>query len=936
VVEEDRSRPAALRDVSHRPTVRVEGPLRGHYDRRVTTYPHHREADVVLRDGSTVHLRPVRPGDEQALLELFEGLGDSSTNFRFFSGGTDLGAAAARMADVDFVERYGLVATRGDGGRSVGHATYLADSPGRAEVAFAIADEMQGLGLGTILLAHLAEVAEENGIQLFFAEVLPENHRMIEVFRDSGFAIETFSEPGTIRVELPTSFNSEAVRRFEERDRLAAAAAVRRFLEPRAVAVIGASRRRGTVGGEVFHNMLGSGFAGSVFPVNPATHSVQAVRAYRSVSEIPGPVDLAVVAVPAAAAIEAARECASAGVAALVVLSAGFAESGEEGAERQRELVALCRETGMRLIGPNCLGILANGEASPLNATFAPGSPPPGNVGFVTQSGALGLALIDLAEARGLGVSSFASIGNRADITGNDLLEYWEEDRETRVAMLYIESFSDPGRFSRVARRAGRSMPILAVKSGRSVAGERATGSHTGALLSASDVTVDALFEQAGVIRTETLSELLDVASLLAGGPLPAGNRVGILTNAGGPGIMCADACEAAGLEVPEIPPPIRERLAEHLPAEAALANPVDMIATAGAEQFRHSIASLARWDGIDSLIVIFIRPLLTPAEDVAAAVAEAAGDLPRPIPLLAVFMSTEDREAMAGSGAAPTYMQPEDAARALGRVMRHVGWRDRPRAVPHEFADVRGDEAAAILAEALGRRDEWLGADEVLRLLGCYGIPVPGGRIAADPAAAGRAAGELAVPVALKAWGPDIRHKTELGAVRVGLSGEAEVEREAAQMGERLAAVGAEHDGFLLQEMVEDGVELLIGIVNDPAFGPVLACGAGGTAVELLGDVAVRICPLLADDPAEMLGSLAIHPLLTGFRGEPGVDVGALEEMLLRVSQMVDSHREVVELDLNPVIARPDGVRAVDARVRIRPAAPARPWPSTWRPLGG
>ena len=897
-------------------------------------YPAYREADVVLRDGSTVHLRPVRAGDEATLLGLFQGLSSSSQSFRFFSGASNLESAARIMADVDYADRYGIVATRGNDAHAVGHGTYIEASPGRAEVAFAVADEMQGQGLGTILLAHLAEVAQDNGITLFFAEVLPQNHRMIEVFRESGFPIETSSEPGSIHLELPTSFTAQSVDRFEERDRLAAAAAVRRFLQPRAVAVIGASRRRGTVGGEVFHNLLESGFDGVVYPVNPASEVVQSVRAYRRIGDVPDDVDLAVIAVPPVAAVEAARECGAKGVSGLVVLSAGFAEVGPDGSKLQRELVEACRSTGMRLVGPNCLGVIANGDGTSLNATFAPGMPPPGNVGFVTQSGALGLALIDLASDRGLGVSSFASIGNRADVTGNDILEYWEGDPETNVALLYIESFSDPGRFSRVAQRVGREMPVVVVKSGRSVAGERATGSHTGALLSASDVTVDALFEQAGVIRTETLAELLDVASLLSSQPLPEGPRVGILTNAGGPGIMCADACEAAGLEVPELPQEVREALRAHLPAEASLANPVDMIATASAEQYRKSIATLSGWAGIDALIVIFIRPLLTRAEEVAEAVAAALGDMQRRIPVQAVFMSGSDRAAMTAIGGIPTLLYPEDAARALGRVMRHVRWRTRPQQQPPRFPEARQDEAAAVIASALEGRGEWLSMEAVAQLLDCYGVEMPASRTAGDPAAAAHAAEALGGPVALKAQGPEIIHKTDLGAVRVGLPDPTAVAGAAVQMDESLAGAGVERGSFLVQSMVEGGVELLVGIANDPAFGPVLACGAGGTLAELRRDLAVRICPVTAEEAAEMVRSLAIYPLLTGFRGEQPADVGAIEDLLLRISAMVESHREIVEMDLNPVMALPHGAVPVDARVRLRPAPQPRPWPSTWKPI--
>jgi len=655
------------------------------------------------------------------------------------------------------------------------------------------------------------------------------------------------------------------------------------------------------------------------------------VRAYPGVAEVPDDVDLAVIAVPAPGVIEVARECADKGIPALVVISAGFAETGAEGAELQRELVEVCRAAGMRLVGPNCLGVLNTAEHARLNATFAPGTPPPGAIGFATQSGALGLALIDLASDRGIGVSSFASIGNRADITANDFLEYWEDDDATRVALLYIESFSDSRRFSRVARRLGREMPIVVVKSGRSAAGQRATTSHTGALLAASDVTVDALFEQAGVIRTDSLAELLDVASLLENQPLPAGRRVGIITNAGGPGIMCADACEASGLEVPELSEEVRAPLRELLAPEASLLNPVDMIATATAEHYRGAIHALAGWDGIDALIVIFIRPLLTRAEEVAAAIREAIDEMPRQIPVQAVFMSVQDQAAMAG-GRIPTYVYPEDAARTLGRVMRHVDWRGQPAEESPDFDDVRADEAAAVIADALESGNEWMEIEETARLLDCYGIGIPSWKVASDPTGAGRAAEELGGRVALKAQGPGLLHKTEMGAVRVGLSGSAEVTAAADEMDTAIAGVGGKRETFIVQAMVEGGAELLVGVVDDATFGPVLACGAGGTQAELLRDVAVRICPITREDAGRMLRSLATFPLLTGFRGGPEADLDAIQDLLLRVSTMVEARHEIAELDLNPVLAGPEGAIAVDFRIRLKSAAPRRPWPATWK----
>jgi acetate---CoA ligase (ADP-forming) len=585
----------------------------------------------------------------------------------------------------------------------------------------------------------------------------------------------------------------------------------------------------------------------------------------------------------------------------------------------------------MRLVGPNCLGVLNTAPDVRLDATFIPQPPPPGSVAFVSQSGALGLALAEFAEERRLGVSSFASVGNRADVTGNDFLEYWEEDGRTEVALFYIESFSDPRRFARVARRAGKKLPVLAVKSGRSAAGARAASSHTGALLAASDRTVDALFSQAGVVRTETLDELLDVASLLAEQPLPAGRRVGIVTNAGGPGIMCADACDAAGLEVPETPPEVRKRLAKFAAAEAGLGNPVDLIAAAGAEEYRKAIVELARWEGIDALIVIFIRPLATTAEDVAAAIAAAVAELPRPIPVQAVFITTAERAPLAAAAGVPTHLQPEGAARALGKAAAYAEWRRQPAAEPAEPDGIRTDEVAATIAEALAAGREWLSAAECERVLRCYGIATPEARVVSSPEAAGAAAAEIGGRVALKAHGAGILHKSELGAVVVGLSGAEEVERAAAAMQSSLEAQGLHPESFLVQQMVEDGTELLVGVATDPVFGPVVACGAGGTAVELLGDVVLRVCPLTETDPAEMIRSLATFPLLTGFRGATPADLPSLEDLIQRIGALADTHQEIVELDLNPVLATPTGATAADARIRIAPPPPPKSWPRTW-----
>ena len=886
------------------------------------------EADVALRDGSTVHVRPVRPEDQPAMRAFLSGLSEDSRWLRFFSAGANLDVAARWATEADGDQRAGLVATTGPDGRIVGHAGWQRDRerPERAEVGLVVADELQGRGLGTLLLGQLAQAAQAAGVTLFTAEVLPENRRMIQVFRDSGLPVRLRSEPGLIHVEVPASLTPQALERFERREQVAAVAALRQVLSPRSVAVIGASRQRGTVGGELFHNLLAGEFNGPVYPVNPSASVVQSVVAYRSVLDVPGPVDLAVVATPAAAVVGVARECAAKGVRALVVISAGFAETGPEGLERQRALLRTCREAGMRLIGPNCLGVINTDPRVRLHATFGPVAPTRGRVGFLSQSGALGLAIIELANTLGLGLSSFVSVGNKADISGNDLLAYWAEDPGTDLILLYLESFGNPRRFARLARQVARRKPIVAVKSGRSVAGARATSSHTGALLAAADVTVDALFQQAGVIRTDTLAELFDVATLLANQPVPAGRRVGIVTNAGGPGILCADACEASGLTVPALSEGLRAELASFLPAEAALGNPVDLLASAPAEHYRQAVERIARSGEVDALVAIFIPPLATQAAEVARALREASKAVPEGVPLLAVFMGSSGMppELRGGERAIPSYAFPEDAARALAHAARYGAWRAAPEGRVRDFPR-DADQAAAILATALSSGPRWLTPDEVTRLLSCYGLPLVASKQVRTPEEAGRAAAELGGPVALKAVAPGLVHKTEAGAVRLGLD-PGEVTGAAREMARAVTAAGHQVTGFVVQRMAGPGVEMLVGVVSDPSFGPVVACGAGGVTTELLKDAAVRIAPLTDADAREMVRELATFPLLEGYRGAPRADVAALEEVILRVSTMVDERPEIAELDCNPVIVGPDGAVIVDARVRVEQPAPPQP----------
>jgi acyl-CoA synthetase (NDP forming) len=601
------------------------------------------------------------------------------------------------------------------------------------------------------------------------------------------------------------------------------------------------------------------------------------------------------------------------------VISAGFAETGGEGPARQHELLEICRSSGMRLVGPNCMGIVNTDPNIRLNGTFATTRPREGRLGFLSQSGALGIAVMDHATRLGVGLSSFVSIGNKADIDTNDLVAYWGRDERTDVILLYIESIRDARRFARLAPAVARETPIVVMKSGRSRAGARAAASHTGSLLAASDVTVDALFRQSGVIRTDTLEQMFDVATLLANQPVPKGNHVGIVTNAGGLGILCADTCEAEGLEIPSLSERTVAALSSFLPGEASTGNPVDMVASADGDDYRRTIVEVARDPGIDAVIVLYIPPLESAAAGVARGIVEAATELDGEVPILTTFMSTRGLpEQLRGAQVRlPSYTFPEQAAIALARASAYGTWRAKPRGRILAFPDVRVDEAAGIVATALERGDGWLHPAEVDGLLACYGIPTVASARGSTPDEAAEAARRIGGPVALKAVGPHLVHKTELGAVALGVPPQ-EVAERARTMTEAIRAHGIEPSGFVVQRMVPDGVEMFVGMTHDPVFGPVLAVGAGGTAVELTKDISVRITPITDLDASEMMRELATFPLLDGYRGTPKTDVGAIERVVLRLSALVEDHPAVSEMDLNPVIALAEGAVVVDARVHV------------------
>jgi len=680
---------------------------------------------------------------------------------------------------------------------------------------------------------------------------------------------------------------------------------------PKVVAVIGASRERNKIGTEILHNLLATNFAGSIVPVHPEAGEIFGLKTYRRVTDIPQPVDLAIVVVPAALVETIVDDCVAKGVKAVCIISAGFSECGEEGRVIERRMVAKARAAGCRIVGPNCMGLLNTDPRVLLNATFSPFFPPPGNVAMSTQSGALGLAILDYAKKLNIGISTFVSVGNKADISGNDLLRYWENDPRTSVILLYLESFGNPAKFSRIARRISRRKPIVALKSGRSAVGARAAASHTGALAT-SDAFVDALFRQSGVIRTDTVTELFDVASVLARQPLPQGRRVAILTNAGGPGILAADACQSHGLEVAELSDATRAALRSVLPAAASVGNPVDMLASATAADYERSLGLLLGDPNVDSALVIFIPPLVTAADDVARAITIAATRAAAK-PVAGVFMRTEDApDALA---AIPCFAFPEPAAIALARVSAYGEWRRRvPGTVP-VLDDVDPELARLIVERALERGGGWLTSIEATALVAAVGIAVPRSALASSIDQAAELAERLGYPVAVKAVGPELLHKTEHRALRLNLRTRTEVRLAASDL---LRSLGDRTEGLLVQRMIGGGAEMMIGAIDDPTFGHVIVCGSGGVLIEVLADASCRLCPVTDQDAAEMIDGLKGARLLRGFRGGAALDEPALRDAVLRVSALVDICPEIQELDINPIAVLAEGVSALDVRVRV------------------
>jgi acetate---CoA ligase (ADP-forming) len=692
------------------------------------------------------------------------------------------------------------------------------------------------------------------------------------------------------------------------------------ILKPRSVAVIGASRRPDTIGHEILANIVKYGFTGAVYPVNPNAPSIHSIKAYPSVGDIPDAIDLAVIVVPKEHVLAVAESCGKKGVRGLVVISAGFKEVGEAGAAAERRLVEIVRRYGMRMVGPNCMGVLNGAAGVSLNATFAPSMPPFGHAAFVSQSGALGLSVLDYATEYGIGISQFVSVGNKPDVSGNDLLLQWEHDDTVGVILMYVENFGNPRRFLEIASRIAKQKPIIAMKSGRSRVGARAAASHTGSL-AASDAAVDALLTQAGVLRAVSMEELFDMAMAFTGPPLPRSRRTAVLTNSGGPGILVADALEPQGMELVDLSPETIARLRPLFPEEASLRNPVDMIASATAANYRAALDALLADANVDSAVAIFVPPLGIHAGDVAESIAAAAGKHPGK-PVLAVLMGREglpEGRAELHRAGIPAYIFPESAARALGALRRVREWRARPE-LPERPLTVDRDRAARLLAQARSAGRTKLTELEVLGVLSAYGIAAAPARLAHDAEDAARAAAAIGYPVAVKIVSQQIIHKTEVGGVRTGIGTAVELKEACVEMLDSVShhAPSATIDGLLVQRMISGGRETIVGVSRDAVFGPLVMFGLGGIYVEALGDVVFRIAPLGPLDVHDMLKGIRGAAILQGVRGAPPVDFAALGEVVQRVAQLAIDHEEIAELDINPLLALPQGAQAVDARILL------------------
>jgi len=870
--------------------------------------------DALLMDGRIVHVRPVFEGDREALSALYTRASPRSRYLRFFSAGVSVDREVQRLVTPGD-DHVALVAEHD--GLAVGVASSEMLSGAQAEIAILVDDDWQGEGIGSLLIEHLAAVARRAGIQELVGDVLASNVTMLRTSASlaPGIARQHGEDPSVVRIHIPTQPDERALAAAGVRDRTAEHNSLRPLLAPTSLAVIGVSRSRSGVGYEILHGVLAGGFTGRTYPVNPHAKTIDGLDCYPSVGAIPERVDLAIVAVPASSVPQIIEECGAAHVGAAVVLSAGFGETGPSDAPTESRLLASARRHDIRVVGPNCIGLINTDPFVRLNATFGPDAPTPGHLAVATQSGAVGVAILDSAERSGVGISTFVSLGNKVDVSTNDLLSYWYDDLSTQAVALYVESFGNPRRFTWLARALSTRKPILAVKSGRSTAGRRAGTSHTAAA-AAPDVAVDTLFRQAGVLRMDTLGELLDAARLLTEQPLPAGDRVAIVGNAGGLNVLAADAAEAAGLQVVELSAALQQQFADFAPHLAGVSNPVDLGADASPVTIGRAICALGSSGQADALVVTLVATRTNDLPGALAALAEAADDQPH-LPIVAVVVGG-DSPLKLGRRNLPVYELPEDAVRSLGHACRYARWRRQPAGGQPVIPGVDRRAAQRIVAAALADGAGWQPVAVTHALMACYGIPLLETRLATSVESAEETARDLGFPIVMKATRPGLVHKGELGGVQLGLSNESAV-RQA-----YLAIAGSLDEAeptLALQPVVQTGVELVVGVAHDALFGSLVMVGLGGVHTDLLGDRSFRSLPMTDRDAATMWRELRAAPLLTGYRGTPAMDTDALEQLLLRVAELAEDFPEVSELDLNPVVAVPDGVTALDVKLKLRPA---------------
>ncbi|MFE0376743.1 GNAT family N-acetyltransferase [Streptomyces inhibens] len=879
-----------------------------------------REICALLTDGSTVRLRPACPADRGQVLRLYDEMSADNLRSRFFAVSRRSGEQAAdRLCAPPGPGHRTLVALQGE--RLVGVAEYeTIDDPGSAEIALAVADDFHHRGVGTLLLEHLVHTARENGVSVFAADVLADNHLIHKVLAELGLRVTRQYDGTTVRGIIRLAPDERYLAAVDIRGRTADTASMQPLLRPRSIAVVGAGTRPGSAGRAILHNLREARFSGLLFAVNPHAHAVLHIPAYASVADLPRPPDLAVIAVPAAAVPEAAVRCGRAGVRALVVVTSGL-DVGQAA-----ELTAACRYWGMRLVGPNCLGVANTEEPVRMDATFAVTKPLPGTAGVAVQSGGVGIALLDGLSRLGIGISSFVSLGDKRDVSSNDLLQWWECDGRTDLALLHLESFGNPRAFSRTSRRVARRMPLLTVDAGRSEAGRRAAASHTAAAATPT-MTRRALFAQAGITATRTLGELLDTAALLHSQPLPAGGRVAVVSNAGGVGVLAADACADAGLTVPELPSGLMGELLDMLPGGADAGNPIDTTPAVSVQPLSDCVDRIAQSGAVDTVLVALVPTALASAvgADLVTALTASASKARACLPVVVVLLDQMERVRLLRTDdgrTVPSYGEPQSAAQALCRAAERARWLARPPGSAVEPAGVDSPGARAVVEAFLVRAPAggWLDVRETERLFVCYDIPQIRQACAATEQEAVDAAARLAGPdggVVLKAQGPELVHKSDRGAVLLDLHSEQQVR---AAHRDLTARLGTAMTDVLVQPMAARGTELLAGVVQDDVFGALVLFGLGGTTSELLADHAARLAPLTDTDIHELVTGPRCAPLLSGYRGSPPADVGGLEDLLARLSRMTDDLPELAEAECNPVIARPDGITVVDARVRLLP----------------